>query len=93
MSELTIPDRIALYVGGGLIVLGTVVVGLLEIVAGSPHPVDAEGQIVHEALIPIELRSYIMIAGLVIWGLYAVYRVLGRPSESSESTQQAVRPE
>lgn len=77
MSELTTVDRIALYIGGGLVLLGTVGIGLLEMVAGSPHPVSDEGQIVHEALIPLRIRSYIILLGLLIWGVYAIYRVIG----------------
>jgi hypothetical protein len=79
MTELSLADRLALYVGGGLIVFGVVVIGLVEMVAGSSHPVSGEGQIVHEALVDIQLRSYIIIAGLVIWGLYAVLKVIMSP--------------
>jgi protein-S-isoprenylcysteine O-methyltransferase Ste14 len=72
----TTVDKIAAYVGGGLVLLGVVVVGLLEMIAGSGHPVDAEGQIMHEALVPIEIRSYIILLGLAIWALYAIYKVV-----------------
>lgn len=75
-NSFTSADKIAAYLGGGLLILGTLVIGLLEMVAGSPHPVTGEGQIVHEALIPIELRSYIMILGLVIWGVYAISKLV-----------------
>lgn len=93
MEELTIPDKIAMYLGGGLVILGTVVVGLVEMVAGSSHPVSSEGQIVHDALVPLEIRSYIIIAGLLIWGLYAVYKVVGTTPRPAEPRQQAVEPE
>lgn len=76
MDELSTLDKVAMYVGGGLVLFGTVGIGLLEILAGSPHPVDAEGQIVHESLVPLEIRSYIILLGLVIWGGYAIYRVV-----------------
>lgn len=75
MHDTTTADEIAMYGGGGLVLLGTFVIGLIEMIGGSGHPVDAEGQIVHEALVPLEIRSYIIIAGLLIWGLYAVYRL------------------
>ncbi len=88
MNELTIPDTIAMYAGGGLVVLGTVVVGLIEMVAGSAHPVSGEGQIMHEALVPLEIRSYIILAGLLIWGIYAVYKVVGTTPGGPEPTQQ-----
>ncbi|WP_225336307.1 hypothetical protein [Halomicrobium urmianum] len=80
MSELNTTDKVAAYVGGGLIVLGAVVIGLLEMIAGSPHPVTGEGQIEHEALIPLEIRSYIIILGLLIWAVYAIYKVIGTTS-------------
>jgi len=88
MSELTTADRIAMYVGGGLVILGTVGIGLIEMVGGSPHPVSGEGQIVHEALVPIEIRSYIILAGFLIWAAYAVYKLAagGGPSETARSS-------
>jgi hypothetical protein len=76
MSEFTTVDRIAAYVGGGLVVLGVVGIGLLEMVAGSPHPVSGEGQIVHEALVPLSVRSYVILLGLAIWAGYAIYKVV-----------------
>jgi hypothetical protein len=95
MSELTTADKVAMYVGGGLVVLGTVVIGLVEMVAGSPHPVSGEGQIVHEALVPLEIRSYIILLGLLVWGVYAVYKVVsggratgaGQPSIGTQQTE------
>lgn len=76
MTELTSTDRNVLVLGGALVLLGTVGIGLIEIIAGSPHPVTGEGQIVHDALFPIALRSYTIILGLLVWGLFAVYRFL-----------------
>ena len=75
MSDLTIADKIAMYVGGGLVLLGTVGIGILEMALGSPHPVSGEGQIVHDALVPLEIRSYIILLGFLIWTVYAIYKV------------------
>lgn len=87
MSELTTIDKLAMYVGTGLVLLGTAGIGLLEMLFGSTHPVSGEGQIVHDSLIPIDIRSYIIILGLVIWGLYAIYRVFsGTPPSGREPT-------
>jgi hypothetical protein len=74
MSELNTADKIAAYVGGGLVVLGVFVIGLLEMILGSTHPVTGEGQIEHEALVPLEVRSGIILLGLLIWAAYAVYK-------------------
>ncbi|MFQ3294146.1 MAG: hypothetical protein ACI9EZ_000078 [Halobacteriales archaeon] len=87
MSELNTIDKLAMYIGTGLVLLGTAVIGLVEMLIGSTHPVTGEGQIVHESLVPVDIRSYIIILGLVIWGLYAIYKVLsGTPPSGRETT-------
>ncbi len=85
MSDLTTADKIAAYVGGGLVVLGTFVIGLIEMLLGSTHPVSGEGQIVHEALVPLGLRSSIILLGLLIWGLYAIYKVVGTQPATADT--------
>jgi hypothetical protein len=87
MTQLTTADKFGMYVGGGLIVLGVVVIGLLEMLLGSPHPVSGEGQIVHEALVPLAIRSYIILAGLAVWALTAVYKLI--PNGGVEMTQDS----
>ena len=79
MSTLTTGERIALYGGGGLLLIGTVGIGLLEIVIGAPHPVSGEGQVVHETLIPLGVRSSIILLGLLIWGAFAALHVVAQP--------------
>ena len=87
MTQLSTADKFGMYVGGGLIILGVVVIGLLEMFLGSPHPVSGEGQIVHEALVPIAIRSYIILAGLAVWALTAVYKLL--PGDGMTQTQES----
>lgn len=79
MTELTTTERLALYGGGTLLLIGTVGIGLLEIVAGAPHPVSGEGQIVHETLVPLSVRSYLILLGLLLWGAYAAISVVRSP--------------
>ena len=89
MTQLTKADKFGMYVGGGLVILGVVVIGLLEMLLGSPHPVSGEGQIVHEAIVPLAIRSYIILAGLVVWALTAIYKVVPGESKSQrQDTQQ-----
>jgi len=90
MSELTTADRIAMYGGGGLVLIGVVGIGVLEMLLGSPHPVSGEGQIVHEALVPLEMRSYVILLGFLIWGLYAVYKVAASPPRRGTGTGRGV---
>jgi hypothetical protein len=86
MSTPTTADRIAMYVGGGLLLFGAMVIGVIETLFGSPHAVTGEGQIVHEALVPLEVRSFIILAGLLVWLLYAVYKIssAGPPAGTAE---------
>lgn len=76
MSTLTTADRIAMYAGGGLVLLGTFVVGLLEMLLGAGHSVPSGEQIEHSPLVPLEIRAYVILAGLLIWGLYVIYKVI-----------------
>lgn len=79
MNELTTAEKIGLYGGGGLLLLGTVGIGLLEIVLGAPHPVTGEGQAVHETLISLSVRSYIILLGLLLMAGYAVVNLATKP--------------
>jgi hypothetical protein len=91
MSNLSTADKIALYGGGGLVMLGVLVIGLLDMFLGAGHPVDSEGAIVHDALIPIDLRAYLILLGLLILGLYAVYRLVGPAATAGPAS--TVEPE
>ena len=87
MNELNTVDKIAAYGGGGLVVLGVFGIGILEMFLGSTHPVSGEGQIEHQALVPIELRSGIILLGLLIWAVYAVYKLVATtPATESKKT-------
>jgi hypothetical protein len=79
MTQLTTADRIGMYVGGGLLLFGVFGIGLLEMLFGATHPVDSEGQIQHDALIDVEIRSYIMLAGLLVMGLVVLYKLVTGP--------------
>jgi hypothetical protein len=86
MSIPSTADKVAMYVGGGLVLLGSVVIGAIETVFGSPHAVTGEGQIVHDALVPLEIRSFVILAGLTVWLLYAVYKLVGTtPTGTAEA--------
>jgi len=54
------------------------VIGILETALGAPHPVSGEGQIQHEALVPLAVRSYISPAGFLVWGLTCFARTTQR---------------
>ena len=90
MTELNTIDKIAMYVGGGLLLVGVFLIGLLDMFLGAGHPVGSDGAIEHDAIIPLEIRSYIIMAGLLIMGLYAVYKVVATtPAVETETTGAA----
>lgn len=74
-------DRIAMLVGGGLIVIGTIVLGFLNTITNNPHlEVIEEGEVVAEPLIPPDLRAYLILLGLLVWLLFGLYKVVATPS-------------
>lgn len=92
MTELTTADKIAMYGGTGLVLLGTFGIGFIEMFLGATHPVTGEGQIEHDALVPIEVRSGIIILGLVIWGLYAIYKFVGEAPQPERPATEGEAP-
>lgn len=65
-----------MLIGGGLIVLGTVVLGFLNVITNSPHmEVVEEGVVVAEPLISPDLRAYLILLGLVVFLLFGLYKV------------------
>jgi hypothetical protein len=89
MSELTTADKIGMYVGGGLVVLGVVVIGLLDMLFGAGHPVNSEGAIEHAAVLPIDVRATIILLGLLIWGLVAIYKFVADPGPAGSAASAA----
>ncbi|MFC6718169.1 hypothetical protein ACFQGT_11070 [Natrialbaceae archaeon GCM10025810] len=80
-TETPTADRIAMLLGGGLVLLGTVVLGLLNTLAGAPAlPVEEDGAIVAEPLVSPDLRAYVIALGLLIWLLFAIYKLTRTPS-------------
>jgi hypothetical protein len=70
-------DRLALGLGGALMLIGVVVLGIVEILAGQPYgaaPVTNDaGEIVATPAVDPALRTGLVVAGLVVlflWGLY-----------------------
>jgi len=71
-------DRAAMLVGGALIVVGTVVLGLIETFVGNPSPVAVTteaGEVIAAPTIPPEIRAGLIGLGLLVWGLYGVYKL------------------
>ncbi|AZQ15882.1 hypothetical protein DOS48_07135 [Halorubrum sp. PV6] len=74
-------ERIGLYGGAVFLLLGTVGMGLLEMALGAPHPVSGEGQIVHETLFSLSIRSYTILLGLILLAAYGISNLATKPPQ------------
>lgn len=87
-------DNAALALGGALIALGTVVSGIVEILAGRPYgatPVELtnDAGTVVETLYPAvdpTLRTGLVIAGLLVLFVWGLYRIVDAPAERVDPT-------
>lgn len=77
MSAYTTIDKAMLGLSGALTILGVVVLGIVEIVAGKPYspvPMTNEaGEVIASPAIDPTLRTGLVLAGLLVlfaWGLY-----------------------
>ncbi|WP_335999265.1 hypothetical protein [Halorientalis halophila] len=85
-------DRAAMYVGAALIALGTVVLGLVETFVGHPSPVAVTteaGELIAAPTVPPKLRATLVVLGLLVWGLYGVYRLVAVPGDGPAVTGTA----
>jgi len=86
-------DRLAMAVGGALILLGVPVLGLFELLDGAPYGAAAvtndAGQVVATPLIDPNIRTGLVILGLLVFLLWGLYR-MASPVMDVESTRREV---
>lgn len=95
MTEYTTVDRIALALSGALATLGIVVGGLVETFTGKPFgavPLTNDaGEVVATPTVDPQLRTGLVIAGLVVFALWGGYRmVTARATRVQESSDAHV---
>jgi len=75
----TIVDRIAMGLSGALILLGVVVMGMLEVLAGPPYgaapTTNDAGEIVATPMIDPTLRTGLVIAGILVLAVWGAYKL------------------
>ncbi|WP_436928067.1 hypothetical protein [Halosimplex amylolyticum] len=85
-------DRAAMALGGGLILLGVVVLGIVETLAGQPYgaaPLTNDaGDIIATPLVDPNIRTGLVIAGLLVLLLWQLYRMTAAP-ERERTDQRA----
>ncbi len=92
MQPQDIVDRLALGLAGAMMLVGVVVLGIVEILAGQPYgaaPVTNEaGEVVATPAVDPVLRTGLVVAGLVVlllWGLYKMALAEGIDREERTS--------
>ncbi|WP_372480165.1 hypothetical protein ACAH01_02820 [Halomicrobium sp. HM KBTZ05] len=75
----TTVDRIALGLSGALFVLGIVVMGVLELLAGKPYSpaplTNDAGEVIATPLLDPTLRTGIVIAALLVLAVWGAYKL------------------
>jgi hypothetical protein len=86
-------DRLAMGLSGALMLLGVVVLGVVEVLAGPPYgaaPVTNDaGEVVATPMVDPAIRTGLVIAGLAIlllWGLYRMIQPGGTGETAPERT-------
>jgi hypothetical protein len=73
-------DKAAMALSAGLMLLGTVGLGIVEILAGKPYspaPLTNEaGDVLATPMIDPTIRTGLVLAGIAVLGVYAVYTMV-----------------
>ncbi len=88
VSRMQLADKIAMVVGGGLILLGTTVMGIFESFF-TGHTVSPNGNlgdvVIHTSFDPT-LRAYAIALGLLVLFLYGLFRFANRQQWSGQKS-------
>ncbi|GAB3694018.1 hypothetical protein [Halorubrum pallidum] len=94
MTNIDIIDRAAMVLSAGLMLLGIVGMGIVEILAGQPYsPVpmtDEAGEVVATPLISPQIRTGVVLAGVAVLGVYAAYKIVVPVPEDGRSGHETV---
>lgn len=85
-------EKTAMALSGGLLMLGVVGLGIVELVAGKPYgaaPLTNEaGEVIAMPMVDPTLRVGLVLAGLAVLGLYGVYKLVTPMAPTDETTDQ-----
>lgn len=77
-TDETLADQIAMAFGGGLLLLGVVVLGLVEVFSGTPYNPIVDGSVPAGVTIDPYWRALLITIGVVVLLGYAIYAFLIR---------------
>nr|WP_276250971.1 hypothetical protein [Halomicroarcula sp. SHR3] len=83
-------QKAAMALGGGLMILGTAGLGIVEMLAGKPYgaaPLTNEaGTVIATPAVDPVLRTGLVLAGLAVLGLYGLYAVATPEEAEGQAT-------
>jgi len=85
-NQLGTIDRVMIYTSTGLILLGVVVLGIVELLDGAPYTAvktNNAGEVVATGGIDPAIRTGLVMAGIVLLMLYGAYKMATTDSGSS----------
>lgn len=90
MTQPTTIDKLAMGLSGALMLLGIVVLGFVEVLAGPPYgaaPIlNDAGEVVATPLIDPNLRTGLVILALIVLLLWGIYKVAMVEPTGEETT-------
>lgn len=90
-------DKLAMAVGGALMLLGVVVLGFVEILGGEPYGaaplMNDAGEIVASPLIDPNIRTGLVILGLLVLLLWGLYRMASPTTLGTGTRRDVTAPE
>lgn len=95
LNEMDTIDRAAILAGTGLMLLGIVVLGLIETLVGEPYSPAAmtneAGEVIATPLIDPNIRTGLVVLGILILALWSVYKfvAVGVEVEETRTAEQA----
>lgn len=94
MKDYNVIDKAALAASGALMLLGIVVLGIVEILAGQPYgaaPMTNDaGEVIATPFVDPNIRTGLVIAGLAVLLIWGLYRMAAARVEESRTQKTGV---
>jgi hypothetical protein len=94
MQNYNIIDRAALAASSALMLLGIVVLGIVEVVAGPPYgaapTTNDAGEVIATPMVDPNIRTGLVIAGLLVLFVWGLYRMAAIRVEEADTQRSAV---
>ncbi len=92
LTDMNPIDRIALLLSTGLMLLGIVVLGIVELIAGPPYgaaPLTNDaGDVIATPMVDPNIRTGLVILGILVLLLWGIYKMVTPVQETDEHSSQ-----